>query len=101
MPDLGLTLEITESAIIGDPQLSFETLPRFRSLGIDVVIDDFGTGYSSLTHLKRYRLSGIKLDESFCGRSRQPGGRDHRPLGPRPGALGALDLIAATATAGP
>lgn len=60
-----LTLEITESSILGDPELAAGTLERLRAIGVGLSIDDFGTGYSSLTHLKRLPFTEIKIDRSF------------------------------------
>ncbi|MES2355879.1 MAG: EAL domain-containing protein [Pseudomonadota bacterium] len=60
-----LTLEITESAIMGDPARSEKVLQALRSLGLRLSIDDFGTGYSSLAYLKRIRAQELKIDKSF------------------------------------
>jgi EAL domain-containing protein (putative c-di-GMP-specific phosphodiesterase class I) len=60
-----LELEITESAIIDDPQRAMRTVKAIRELGVRFTIDDFGTGYSSLAYLKRLPASSIKIDKSF------------------------------------
>jgi EAL domain-containing protein (putative c-di-GMP-specific phosphodiesterase class I) len=60
-----LELEITESAIMVDPQRVMHTLMRIKNLGVRFAIDDFGTGYSSLAYLKKLPVSGIKIDKSF------------------------------------
>ncbi|MEN8199926.1 MAG: EAL domain-containing protein [Thermodesulfobacteriota bacterium] len=66
--DLGdsvLTIEITETTIIQDPDLAYEILTRLKALGADIAIDDFGTGYSSLAHLKKLPVNEMKIDKSF------------------------------------
>jgi EAL domain-containing protein (putative c-di-GMP-specific phosphodiesterase class I) len=60
-----LVLEITESAIMTNPEKSLEILRRFNEIGIAVSIDDFGTGYSSLSYLKHLPVKEIKIDKSF------------------------------------
>jgi EAL domain-containing protein (putative c-di-GMP-specific phosphodiesterase class I)/GGDEF domain-containing protein len=60
-----LELEITESAIMDDPERTLHTLQKIRDLGVRVAIDDFGTGYSSLAHLSRLPVTTIKIDKSF------------------------------------
>ena len=60
-----LELEITESALVNDPEKKKRLLQRFRSLGITIAIDDFGTGYSSLSYLGNLPIDRIKIDRSF------------------------------------
>ncbi|MGA9852875.1 MAG: bifunctional diguanylate cyclase/phosphodiesterase [Gammaproteobacteria bacterium] len=60
-----LILEITESAIMGNPDMSFETIRELKDKGVAVSIDDFGTGYSSLANFKNIPASELKIDKSF------------------------------------
>jgi EAL domain-containing protein (putative c-di-GMP-specific phosphodiesterase class I) len=60
-----LEVEITESAVMADPERSMHTLTRLREMGIRISIDDFGTGYSSLAYLQRLPVDEIKIDKSF------------------------------------
>jgi len=65
MPADKLELEITESAIMGDPQRTMRTLTLIRDLGVRFTIDDFGTGYSSLAHLRKLPVTWMKIHKSF------------------------------------
>ncbi len=60
-----LTLEITESMLIDDPDIAVVKLNELRSLGVRIAMDDFGTGYSSLSYLSRFPVDVIKMDRSF------------------------------------
>jgi diguanylate cyclase (GGDEF)-like protein len=60
-----LNLEITESAIMSDPEEAVRVLHQIRQMNIELHMDDFGTGYSSLSCLHRFPISGLKIDRAF------------------------------------
>jgi len=60
-----LTLEVTESALMQDPDAAIARLEKLQSLGLNISIDDYGTGYSSLAQLKRLPVNELKIDRSF------------------------------------
>ena len=60
-----LELEITESAVMTEPERALEVLTRLSQMGLRIAIDDFGTGYSSLSYLKKLPVNTIKIDKSF------------------------------------
>lgn len=60
-----LELEVTESAVMDDPQVALEQMHRLRDLGVRLAIDDFGIGHSSLLRLKHLPVHKLKLDQGF------------------------------------
>ncbi|WP_235577748.1 EAL domain-containing protein [Rhodanobacter sp. Root561] len=62
-----LTLELTESALLGDFDAALRTLQQLSAIGFRLALDDFGTGYSSLAYLQQLPLDELKIDRSFIG----------------------------------
>jgi EAL domain-containing protein (putative c-di-GMP-specific phosphodiesterase class I)/GGDEF domain-containing protein len=60
-----LCLEVTETAIIGDPYVAAQTLQAFRTAGLSISIDDYGAGLSSLAYLKTIPADELKIDRAF------------------------------------
>jgi diguanylate cyclase (GGDEF)-like protein/PAS domain S-box-containing protein len=60
-----ISVEITESALMKDPDSARAVLQQLRDLGVDLAIDDFGTGYSSLAYLRHLPVNCLKVDRSF------------------------------------
>jgi diguanylate cyclase (GGDEF)-like protein/PAS domain S-box-containing protein len=73
LPASRLVLEITESVLLMDDELTMSALNELRALGVRVALDDFGTGHSSLSYLQKFCFDTIKIDRSFVGSS----GGDH------------------------
>lgn len=77
MPVEFLELELTETTIIKDEQVTIDNLKRLLSAGIKISLDDFGTGFSSLSHLSDLPISGIKLDRAFVSPLAEEGAQTH------------------------
>lgn len=60
-----LTLEITESALMQEPEQALQVLRSLKDMGMRIAIDDFGTGYSSMAYLKKLPVDELKIDKSF------------------------------------
>jgi len=65
LPPERLILEITETAIIEDPQRALDVIKSLNEMGVRISIDDFGTGYSSMEYLRKLPASELKIDKAF------------------------------------
>ncbi len=82
-----LELEITESALVRDPDAALNALRALRGMGVHIAMDDFGTGYSSLSQLRSFPFDKLKIDRSFV-----------RDLGDSAEAVAVVRAIAALGT---
>ena len=65
LPAERLEIEITESSLLRNTQLTHDVLAQLHTLGVRISLDDFGTGYSSLSYLHNFPLQKVKIDRSF------------------------------------
>jgi diguanylate cyclase (GGDEF)-like protein len=65
LPANRLEIEITESSLLRNTQLTHDVLSQLRATGVRISLDDFGTGYSSLSYLHNFPLQKVKIDRSF------------------------------------
>ena len=65
LPGARLTLELTESALIADPDRIAQTMQALKTMGVTLAMDDFGTGYSNLAILQKLPIDVLKMDRSF------------------------------------
>ena len=66
VPAERLELELTESVLVDNPELTLATMKELRSLGLRFSLDDFGTGYASIGYLATYSFDKVKIDRSFA-----------------------------------
>ncbi|WP_268796645.1 sensor domain-containing phosphodiesterase [Pseudomonas huanghezhanensis] len=60
-----ICLELTEGALVAEPELARQAMKHLADNGVSVVLDDFGAGFSSLSYVHQYHFSGLKIDKSF------------------------------------
>ena len=92
MEPSSLTLEITETTLMGNVTEACERLEVLKALGVRVAIDDFGTGYASLSNLQRVPVDILKIDQSFVA-ALNDGGQSRELLAAILGVGQALSLV--------
>ena len=65
LPASAIELEVTETAVMGDPEMALSHLQELADAGVRLALDDFGTGHSSLSYLQRLPVQTVKIDRSF------------------------------------
>jgi len=65
LPANRLEIEITESSLLRNTQLTHDVLSQLHAIGVRISLDDFGTGYSSLSYLHNFPLQKVKIDPSW------------------------------------
>lgn len=76
LPPRCLELELTESLMMSNIELTLETLQILHAMGVQIAIDDFGTGYSNFAYLRKLPISCLKIDRQFINDLSEPGARD-------------------------
>ncbi|SFH67834.1 putative bifunctional diguanylate cyclase/phosphodiesterase [Albimonas pacifica] len=76
LPPARLQIEVTETAVMRNPDMGAMILDGLREAGVRVALDDFGAGYSSLAQITRLRFDGIKIDRGFIARAGDGGEGD-------------------------
>ena len=65
LPSSAIEIELTESAVMQEPEVAINLLEKTSARGVNIAIDDFGTGHSSLSYLKNLPVTSVKVDKSF------------------------------------
>lgn len=66
LPPGQIIIEVTESAVMGDPEKTLNTIRGLDAIGVRLCVDDFGTGYSSMSYLQKLPVDELKIDKSFA-----------------------------------
>ena len=77
-------LEVTESSVMRNPELTIAKLERIVGTGVRLSLDDFGEGYSSLSHIRRLPIHGLKIARPFVKELGDPEGD---PMSGAPGSI--------------